>query len=1275
MYKLFSSLAEVLYLIFVAMAATIAALKATPPSSPRTALQARRVARCLRRRITRRARRIARRRRRRRRFRPTPCPPPRPLVLLVSAMERALIVALLLAGGVEPNPGPLALLLTSSIPEGTWIEAALEVDGSATFFCGRVNSPPGETREIGFEYVSSDRKAWARIRDDGDQGRGRMVVVKKSFPPEPSDALLWRAVVTRDGPPGLSQQSQKVKVAAKARPKSGVDCLALSAAPAPVAPVARPAQRAEWTHEAPSEHGALDAVPVATYDKVPAQSVTAFRNALLVIFRRRQDPLHNEVATHEVLSFVKNHLRKMMGGSKRQRERHLREQLVGKVCKQHTDTLQETDADLRAARRASRLARLGNLGRAARTLMQRAATFTGDVIATLKAMHPAEPPLSAMEELIANLRGNVKHPNVVTVEEALDAAQSLCSGAAPGPTGWTEELILQLLQDETLAPYVAALLSDIANNDIPPSVSRRLTRCRLLDLPKSSTAIRPIAIGEALLKVASCAMFAKHVGDVAAIFKGLQFGVGVRGGAEVIVHQVRGAFAQASTASGVAKAVCTLDAKNAFNSVSRLAIAQALLQHPQLAQLTPLFLLEYESHTDLLHKEGTVPSRTGVRQGSVLGPLWFSLAIHASVAQAMADQPKEKVACFLYMDDATIVGEPSYVATAAKKIEEALRPLGLIINRSKSEWIASDGTAAPKEFATPDAIKVLGAFIGPDEACRRKLKERLDDQRLFFERLSLMDPDVAAAVLSVAGVPRAGYIARTHAPDVSVAFTLPFDGYVELAWCKMADVNPDTASEVSKDLAHLPASLGGLGFTRATRIAPDAYTASTDFAFGISNVSQRDRSTAANLKTVEKLRTDKAVATHLESVKEAGNLLRHPSERPVDSGSFRAFLRLLLRAAHFSLPDRLDCPGCRHTLTSVEFGPHVAGCTRVSGFNPSSRHAGAKKCIDHVMRLCGISTDTTEPREVRTATCPGCHKRVDEANSATHLATCTSVSAEQRRKGATMRSSGPDGRVYFEDTQVVYDFTTVSPTAPSFAQKGHTAAMDARVTEKRRLYAARVIAGGEEFVVAGATVFGALGRDLKQLLIRAANASAYDVDIDALLRFVALYVATASGRVIASAERKAGVIHQRAQLTAAPAQPTQARAPTPAAATTAALSAAPPATPASALRPPQSLEYESLTASRAQTPTAEREPVSRPTSVPPASTPVPDPQGRATGVDRPSSRPISAFGQATPFSFAGPNSSTATPTSAFGQSAFQHQQGRPSSTVSAGSGPRFGFAQ
>ena len=81
-------------------------------------------------------------------------------------MERALIVALLLFGGVEPNPG----LLTPSIPEGTWIEAALDIGGVEKLFIGRVNSPPGESRDVGFEFVVSG-SSYARIRSQAHDDR------------------------------------------------------------------------------------------------------------------------------------------------------------------------------------------------------------------------------------------------------------------------------------------------------------------------------------------------------------------------------------------------------------------------------------------------------------------------------------------------------------------------------------------------------------------------------------------------------------------------------------------------------------------------------------------------------------------------------------------------------------------------------------------------------------------------------------------------------------------------------------------------------------------------------------------------------------------------------------------------------------------------------------------------------------------------------------------------------------------------------------------------
>jgi hypothetical protein len=112
----------------------------------------------------------------------------------------------------------------------------------------------------------------------------------------------------------------------------------------------------------------------------------------------------------------------------------------------------------------------------------------------------------------------------------------------------------------------------------------------------------------------------------------------------------------------------------------------------------------------------------------------------------------------------------------------------------------------------------------------------------------------------------------------------------------------------------------------------------------------------------------------------------------------------------------------------------------------------------------------------------------------------------------------------------VWDATIVSNTSPCWLGKGTDAALHARVLEKKRLYAAQVEANGEEFVVAGATAFGAISPDLRKLLSRAASFSDGLVSTHDLVSQLSQSVALTSGAVIAAAERRIGIVSRVAAI-------------------------------------------------------------------------------------------------------------------------------------------------
>ena len=120
--------------------------------------------------------------------------------------------------------------------------------------------------------------------------------------------------------------------------------------------------------------------------------------------------------------------------------------------------------------------------------------------------------------------------------------------------------------------------------------------CLLIPLPKPTSGVRPIAIGEMFVRASSswCMKQIKqqHLSDH---FLPLQYGVGVPNGCETVVHTIQ----QALTHPTSPHFVLSIDMKNAFNSVPRPVILAELFKHPQFSPLFHLAHFMYFERTPL----------------------------------------------------------------------------------------------------------------------------------------------------------------------------------------------------------------------------------------------------------------------------------------------------------------------------------------------------------------------------------------------------------------------------------------------------------------------------------------------------------------------------------------------------------------------------------------------------------------------------------------------------------------------------------------------------
>ena len=132
------------------------------------------------------------------------------------------------------------------------------------------------------------------------------------------------------------------------------------------------------------------------------------------------------------------------------------------------------------------------------------------------------------------------------------------------------------------------------------------------------------------------------------------------------------------------RAVLSVDASNAFNTVSRAAMLEAVLKH--VPGLLPFARFSYARDSRLVYVNSayqgapgeelsrTFLSRTGVRQGDPLGPALFALAMVEALGRVQAQHPDTDVCAFA--DDGIALMEANDRAGLVGKAAAVFKSLG-----------------------------------------------------------------------------------------------------------------------------------------------------------------------------------------------------------------------------------------------------------------------------------------------------------------------------------------------------------------------------------------------------------------------------------------------------------------------------------------------------------------------------------------------------------------------------------------------------------------------
>ena len=342
-----------------------------------------------------------------------------------------------------------------------------------------------------------------------------------------------------------------------------------------------------------------------------------------------------------------------------------------------------------------------------------------------------------------------------------------------------------------------------------------------------------------------------------------QFGLFTRGGAEMMQLAVQAIFEELPHL-----AVLSVDARNAFNAISREAILAALQANPRLHCLIPVYRMLYmDRPTELLYYEDgpnsaprVILSRRGVRQGCPLGSALFCIAL-APVLRRLRLLAGPEAIALSYVDDMTVALPPERLPAVDAALDPVLGTIGLdpVRDRGKSfavphrleaplptdaAQVSTDHCRDPLPLPStsieqrPGFKKCLGCPRHPSNDAAYIL-QHLQDVEAKHDRLlahlrgmARTEPHAALRILQVVGVRRFQHLMRTLPPTVCDLFLQRRDEAIRVTLEHILLLEPDTLRRFAEVRARMPHLLGGANVPSLRTERNAAYVAAHALTLG-----------------------------------------------------------------------------------------------------------------------------------------------------------------------------------------------------------------------------------------------------------------------------------------------------------------------------------------------------------------------------------------------------------------------------------------------------------
>ncbi|KAJ0770727.1 putative reverse transcriptase domain, exostosin [Helianthus annuus] len=492
--------------------------------------------------------------------------------------------------------------------------------------------------------------------------------------------------------------------------------------------------------------------------------------------------------------------------------------------------------------------------------------------------------------------------------------------------------------------------------------------------------------GSAIATDLLCAITAvamKGVGkEMTKYLNDFQFGVGVSGGAEAILHSVNRVLSERHTDGSLA--MLTVDFSNAFNQVDRSALLREVRMRCPSISLWVEFL--YGQPARLYLGDGHIWSTTGVQQGDPLGPLLFALVLHPLV-HYIRDKCKLLLHAW-YLGDGTVIGGSEEVARVLDIIKVSGPTLGLELNIKKTElfWPSCDGSKFreglfPKDIGRPlVGVKLLGGAVSRDASFYSGLAKKRAAKAVDLMRLlpKLGDPQSELLLLrSCMGIAKLFFGLRTcqpvHMEDAALFFDKGLrEAIEELVASSYAFVASRAQSWVLQDHILRDSGIFGMDSDYVCALACLRDTIpSFDFG-GFTNKdtappkAQHALASALFSKIVHEIEVQFDLTVRQRTVFEC---LRAPHAQdfllaiPIDGlgqhmspVEYRTILKYRLMIPLFPVDE--VCPVC-HKACLDSFGEHAVHCKELPRFK--YRHDLVRDVLFDIFRCADISAKKEAP--------------------------------------------------------------------------------------------------------------------------------------------------------------------------------------------------------------------------------------------------------------------------------------------------------------------------